>query len=69
MIKAAAESTDPEEKKELQLALGQYIYDNHLDIPIAMKDILWAVSDKIDGWDLNNGNNNLHNLEFIKKKK
>ena len=69
MIKSTAEATDPGKRKELELALGQYIYDNYIAIPIAMKDILWAVSAKISGWSLNSGNNNLHNLEYIQRKK
>jgi len=66
---ACAKETNLEARKKKNLALGQYVYDNYLASPLAMKDGLWGASSKIAGWSLNNLNSYLHNLEYIQRKK
>lgn len=69
MINSASTEIDPELRKQKQLALGQYIYDNYLIYPIALKDVLWAASGKVSGWSMNSINPYLHNLEYIHRAK
>ncbi len=66
---SAATEIHPERRKQKQLDLGQYIYDNYFCSPIAMKDSLWGSSPRVEGWTLNNLNSYLHNLEYIQRKK
>jgi ABC-type transport system substrate-binding protein len=69
LVNSAANTDKPEQRKQLQFVIGQYLHDNNVAIPIATKDILWGTSSKLSGWLLNNGNNNMHNLEYIQRRK
>jgi peptide/nickel transport system substrate-binding protein len=69
LTSAATKETNLEVRIKKNLEIGQYVYDNYLASPIAMKDGLWGASPKIAGWSLNDLNAYLHNLEYIHRKK
>jgi ABC-type transport system substrate-binding protein len=69
LTSAATKETNLEVRIKKNLEIGQYVYDNYLASPIAMKDGLWGASSKIAGWSLNDLNAYLHSLEYIHRKK
>jgi len=68
MIEAGLSEVEMEKRLELTKKLGQYTYDNYLCCPIAMKDTVWAVSDKVSGWTMNSLCSYLHNIQYVHRK-
>jgi peptide/nickel transport system substrate-binding protein len=68
MILDGMAEVDPAKRRQKTMALGQYIYDNYLCCPIAMKDTVWATSDTVSGWTMNSLCTYLHNVEYIHRK-
>jgi hypothetical protein len=58
-------ATDPKEAMELRHQIGDWVYDNTVMCPIALKDAIYAASDRVEGWQMNSGVRFPHNLEYV----
>jgi len=69
LIAKAVNEQDPAKAAQIQTQLGDIAYNGYMSCPIVMISALYAVSDRVAGWDQNDGLRYLHNLEYINAKK
>jgi hypothetical protein len=59
------QAADPEEGMRLARELGDFIVSERLAIPVASRNAIWAVSDRVATWPFIVAHQFLNNVEYI----
>ncbi len=65
LIEKTASEPNNEQRAKLYRQMGQYVYDNYLMVPIAIKNTIWGVSNRVGDWALTKGMARATNWESI----
>lgn len=65
IVNAGLAATDEAGAAAQREKLGDMVYNGYMSCPIALTDAIFAVSDRVAGWQQNSANKYFHNLEYI----